>query len=62
MIVKAFRFILSILLIPACVAFTISFYRGVTGISGISGSGLIFILGAFSYSVLHLILFKLDFL
>ncbi|MBU1887642.1 MAG: hypothetical protein KKB46_00400 [Candidatus Omnitrophica bacterium] len=62
MIVKIFSFILSILLIPACAAFTISFYRGVTGISGISGSGLIFILGAFSYSVLHLILFKLDFL
>lgn len=62
MIGKVIRFIFSVLLIPACVAFTITFYNGVIDIRGMSQSGLIFILGALSYSILHLILFKLDFL
>lgn len=62
MLIKALRFIGSLLLIPACVAVTISFYKGILAIRSISGSGLIFILGALSYSLLHLLLFKLDFL
>ena len=62
MVIKAFRFIVSILLIPACIAVTTSFYKGVVSIKHISESGLLFILGALAYSVLHLVLFKLDFL
>ena len=62
MFMRALRFIMSILLIPACVAFTASFYKGIISIKIISGTGLIFILGALSYSALYLLLFKLDFL
>lgn len=62
MIIKILRFILSILLIPTCTAVTISFYNGVGSIKNISYSGLIFILGAFSYCIAHLLLFKLDFM
>ena len=62
MLIKILRFFASILLIPACIAITISFYNGIISIRTVSESGLIFILGALSYSVLHLLLFKLDFL
>lgn len=62
MVIKVFRFIVSILLIPACIAVTTSFYKGIISIKHISESGLLFILGALAYSVLHLVLFKLDFL
>lgn len=61
-LIKIFRFILSILLIPACVAVTASFYETVLSIRNISQAGLLFILGALSYSAMHLLLFKLDFL
>lgn len=47
---------------PACVAVTLSFYKEMSSIKGVSELGMIFILGAFSYSILHLFLFKLDFL
>ena len=57
-----FRIIISLLLIPCCVAFSMSFCKGIFGIKAISDSGLIFLLGAFSYAFLHLVLFKLDFL
>lgn len=62
MFIKIFRFIISVLLIPACIAVTASFYKGIISIKYISESGLVFILGALAYSVLHLVLFKLDFL
>ncbi|MFC1624030.1 hypothetical protein ACFL28_01740 [Candidatus Omnitrophota bacterium] len=62
MLVKILRFIGSIAAIPLCVAVTVGFYKGIISIRSISGSGLIFILGAFSYSVIHLLLFKLNFL
>ncbi len=61
-LIKTFRFIVSILLFPACVACTLSFYSGIMSIKTVSESGLVFILGALSYSVLHLLLFKLDLL
>ena len=56
------RFIISILLMPVCVIVTISFYEGIFAIKGVSQSGLYFILGALIYSIMHLLLFKLDFL
>jgi len=62
MLIKVLRLILSILLIPACVACTVSFYKGVISVEVISESGLIFLLGALSYCALHLLFFKLDFL
>lgn len=62
MLIRAFRFIVSILLLPLCVAVTISFYDGLISIRTISESGLIFILGVLAYSILHLLLFKLSFL
>lgn len=62
MLIRLFRFIVSLLLIPLCVAITISFYNGILSIRAISESGLLFILGALAYSVLHLLLFKLSFL
>jgi hypothetical protein len=62
MLLRIFRSILSVLLIPACVAVTMSFYKAMYSIKGVSESSMIFILGAFSYSILHLFLFKLDFL
>jgi hypothetical protein len=62
MILKIFRAILSILLIPACVAVTMSFYKEIASIKGVPEPAMLFILGAFSYSMLHLFLFKLDFL
>lgn len=62
MLIKIFRFIIAILLIPACVAITLSFYNGIAGIKLFSNLGSNFILGALSYSILHLLLFKLDFL
>lgn len=62
MLFKLLRFIVSLLLIPVCVTVTMSFYKGISSITGISESGLIFILGALSYAALHLLLFKLDFL
>lgn len=58
----ALRFIISILLIPVCVIATISFYDGIFMIEEVSRSALYFILGALMYSVVHLLLFKLDFL
>ncbi len=61
-VIRILRFIVSLLLIPACVALTVSFYSGIVSIRTISESGLIFILGALSYAVLRLLLFKLDFL
>ena len=60
--IKILRFLGSLLLIPACVAVTTSFYREVVAIKALSDSGLVFILGALAYSLLHLLLFKLDFL
>lgn len=62
MIFGILRFIASIALIPVCVAITMSFYKGVFAIKSVSESGLIFILGALSYSLWHSLLFKLDFL
>lgn len=56
------RFIISIFLIPVCVIVTISFYNGIFTIKDVSESGLYFILGALLYSVMHLLLFRLDFL
>jgi len=61
-LVKVLRFIGSFLLIPACVAATAGFYNGILAIKSISGTALIFLLGALAYSSLHLFLFKLDFL
>ena len=61
MLFKVLRFILSILLIPGCVAITVTFYKGIIGIQHISESGLIFILGALSYSLVHLLLFRPNF-
>lgn len=62
MLIRLFRFIVSLLLIPLCVAVTVSFYNGLISIRTISESGLIFMLGALAYSILHLLLFKLTFL
>lgn len=62
MLVKVLRFIASFLLLPFCIAVTINFYKGIVGIKSISGSGLIFLLGGLSYSIVHLLFFKLDFL
>ncbi len=62
MLIKILRFIGSVLLLPLCVAVTINFYNGLIEIENISKSGLIFLLGALSYSIVHLLLFKLDFL
>lgn len=59
---KILRFLGSLLLIPACVAITASFYKEIVAIKTISDSGLVFILGALAYSLLHLLLFKLDFI
>ena len=59
---KILRFIISILLIPVCVIITISFYNSMFAIKEVSGSGLYFILGALLYSMMHLLLFRLDFL
>lgn len=56
------RFIISILLIPVCVITTISFYNGIFSVKDVSDSGLLFILGALLYSVVHLLLFRMDFL
>lgn len=62
MFFKILRFIVSILLIPACVAVTASFYRGVTAIKSVPVPGLLFILGALTYAAMHLVLFRLNFL
>lgn len=59
---KILRFIVSILLIPACVAVTMNFYKGIIGIKSVSGPSFLFIVGALAYSVTHLVLFKLNFL
>lgn len=59
---RILRFIVSILLIPVCVIVTISFYSGILAIKTVSDSGLYFMLGALLYSLMHLLLFKLDFL
>lgn len=59
---RILRFIISILLIPGCVIVTISFYNGVFAIKDVSESGLYLILGALLYSMMHLLLFRLDFL
>lgn len=56
------RFIINMLLIPVCVIVTISFYNGIFAIKNVSESGLYFILGALLYSIVHLLLFRLDFL
>jgi len=61
-IFKILRFIISLVLIPACVAITISFYSGIVSIKYISVPGMVFILGALAYSILHLLFFKLNFL
>ena len=62
MLAKILRFIASFLLLPLCAAVTINFYNGIIGIKAVSGTGLVFILGALSYSVICLLFFKLDFL
>lgn len=59
---RILRFIISLLLLPVCVIVTISFYNGVFAIKDISESGVYFILGALLYSMIHLLLFRLDFL
>ncbi len=59
---RILRFIISILLIPVCAIATISFYNGVSTIKDVSESGLYFILGALLYSMVHLLLFRLNFL
>ncbi len=59
---KILRFIFSILFMPICVIVTISFYEGIFSIKDVSQSGLYFILGALLYSIIHLLLFRLDFL
>lgn len=59
---RILRFIISILLIPVCVIVTMSFYNGIFSIKNVSESGLYFILGALLYSIIHLLLFRLDFL
>jgi len=56
------RFIIGILLIPVCVIVTMSFYDGIVRIKAVTESGVYFILGALFYSILHLLLFRLDFL
>lgn len=56
------RFIISILLMPVCLIATISFYEGIFSIQDVSKSGLYFILGSLMYSIMHLLLFRLDFL
>lgn len=62
MLIKIIRFLISLLLLPLCAAVTISFYKRIVGIRAISSGSQTFILGALSYSILHLVLFKLDFL
>jgi len=59
---RTLRFIISILLMPVCVIITISFYNGIFSIKDVSASGLYFILGALFYSIVYLLLFRLDFL
>lgn len=59
---KIFRFLISIFLIPICVFATMSFYQGVMSIKTVSESGLYFLLGALLYSIVHILLFRLDFL
>ncbi|MCX5692342.1 MAG: hypothetical protein NTX47_01450 [Candidatus Omnitrophica bacterium] len=59
---RILRFIISILLIPVCVIITVSFYNSMFAIKDVSESGLCFILGALLYSMMHLLLFRLDFL
>ena len=59
---RILRLFISILLIPICVIVTLSFYDGIFSIKDVSKSGLYFILGALLYSVVHLLLFRLDFL
>ncbi len=62
MLIKILRFIISLLLIPACIAITLGFYNSIISIRTISESGLIFILGALSYAVLCLLFVRLNFL
>ena len=62
MLIKILRVIGSFLLIPACVAVTVGFYKGVVGIESVTDSSLLLILGALGYSILHLLLFRLNFL
>ena len=62
MLTRILRFISSILLIPACIAVTAAFYDGITSITAISETGLRFIFGALAYCILHLLIFKPDFL
>ena len=62
MLIKILRFIASILFLPVCFAVTISFYEGIVAIKAISDLGILFILGAFLYSSVHLLLFKFNFL
>jgi len=59
---RILRFIISIVLIPVCVIITISFYNSMFAIKEVSESGLYFIFGALLYSIIHLLLFRLDFL
>jgi len=59
---RILRLFISILLIPICVIVTLSFYDGIFSIKDVSKSGLYFILGALLYSVMHLLLCRLDFL
>lgn len=59
---RILRFIISILLIPVCVIATVSFHKGISTIKDVSESGLYFILGALLYSMVHLLLVRLDFL
>lgn len=59
---RILRFIISIILVPVCIIVTISFYNGILSINAVSESGLYFILGSLLYSMMHLLLFKLNFL
>lgn len=59
---KILRFIVSVFLIPVCIIATVSFYQGVMSIKTVSESGLYFLLGALLYSIVHILLFRLDFL
>lgn len=59
---KLIRFLFSILLIPVCIAVTISFYNGISEVKSLSQSNLYFLSGVLAYCLMHLLLFKPDFL
>ncbi len=59
---KLIRFLFSILLIPVCIAVTMSFYNCLSGIKSLPQSSLYFLSGVLAYCLMHLLLFKPDFL